>query len=79
MAQLQKGDNQIEHCELRRTEIKRSKKNVKLVLEDFENLLKPLDAEGKKGIYCISSGLCITVDIQEDLLRAEIYGKDNGR
>ena len=79
MAQLEKGDNWVEHCELRRTEIQRSKKNVELVVEDFENLLKPFDAEGKKGIYCISSGLCITVDIQEDLLKAEIYGKDNGR
>ena len=31
--------------------------------------------EDKEGIYCISSGLCVTLDIQEDHLKAEIYGK----
>ena len=32
--------------------------------------------EDKEGIYCISSGLCVALDIQENLLKAEIYGKE---
>ena len=76
MAQLEKGHNGNEHCDLRPTEIQQSKKNVESVAEAFENHLKPLDMEDKEGIYCISSGLCVTLDIQEHLLKAEIYGKE---
>ena len=79
MAQLEKGnehcDNGNEHCDLRPTEIQWSEKNLESVVESFENPLNPLDVENKEGIYCISSGLCVTLDIQEDLLKAEIYGK----
>ena len=32
--------------------------------------------EDKEDIYCISSGLCVRLDIQEDLLKAKIYGKE---
>ena len=76
MAQLEKGDNGKGHCDLRPTEIQQSKKNVESVAEAFENHLNPLDMEDKEGIYCISSGLCVTLDIQEHLLKAEIYGKE---
>ena len=48
-----------------------------MVKEAFENLLNPFDAQDKEGIYCIiSSGLCVPLDIQEDLLKMEIYGKE---
>ena len=56
--------------------MQRSKKNVESVVEAFENLLNPLGVEDKEGICCISSDLCVTLDIQEDLLKAEIYGKE---
>ena len=52
------------------------KDKVESVVEAFENL-NPLDLEDIEGICCISSGLCVTLDIQEDLLKAEIYGKKN--
>ena len=61
MAQLEKGDNGNEYCDLRPTEI--SEKNVGSVVEAFDNLLNPLDVEDKECIYCISSGLCVTLDI----------------
>ena len=54
------------------------KDKVESVVEAFENL-NPLDLEDIEGICCISSGLCVTLDIQEDLLKAEIYGKKNER
>ena len=76
MAQLEKDFNGNEHCHLRPTEMQRSKKNVESVVEAFENLLNPLGVEDKEGICCISSDLCVTLDIQEDLLKAEIYGKE---
>ena len=76
MAQLEKGDNGNEHCDMRPTEIQQSKKNVESVVEAFENLLNTLDVEDKEGIYFISSGLCVTLDIQEDLLKADRYGKE---
>ena len=50
------------------------KDKVESVVEAFENL-NPLDLEDIEGICCISSGLCVTLDIQEDLLKVEIYGK----
>ena len=75
MAQLKKGDNENGHCDLRPTEIQRSEKNVESVVESFENPLNPLDVEDKEGIYCISSGLCVTLDIQEDLLKADMAKK----
>ena len=52
------------------------KDKVESVVEASENL-NPLDLEDIEGICCISSGLCVTLDIQEDLLKAEIYGKKN--
>ena len=54
------------------------KDKVESVVEAFENL-NPLDLEDIEGICCISSGLCVTIDIQEDLLKVEIYGKKNER
>ena len=79
MAQLEKGGNGNEHCDLRPTEIQQSEKDkVESVVEASENL-NPLDLEDIEGICCISSGLCVTLDIQEDLLKAEIYGKKNER
>ena len=54
------------------------KDKVESVVEAFENL-NPLDLEDIEGICCISSGLCVTLDIQEDLLKVEIYGKKNER
>ena len=65
MVQLEKDDNRNEHCDLQPTEIPCSKKNVESVVDAFENLLNPHNVEDKKGIYCISSGLCVTLDIQE--------------
>ena len=47
MAQLEKGDNGNENCDLRPTEIQRSEKNIESVVEAFENLLNPLDVEDK--------------------------------
>ena len=76
MTQLEKGDNWNEHCGLWRTEIQLSKKNVESVVEAFENVLNPVDVEDKEDIYWISSGLCVRLDIQEDLLKAKIYGKE---
>ena len=54
------------------------KDKVESVVEASENL-NPLDLEDIEGICCISSGLCVTIDIQEDLLKVEIYGKKNER
>ena len=54
------------------------KDKVESVVEASENL-NPLDLEDIEGICCISSGLCVTLDIQEDLLKVEIYGKKNER
>ena len=54
------------------------KDKVESVVEAFENL-NPLDLEDIEGICSISSGLCVTLDIQEDLLKVEIYGKKNER
>ena len=56
--------------------MQRSGKNVESFVEVFENLLNPLDVEDKEGIYCISSSLYVMLDIQEDLLKADIYGKE---
>ena len=76
MACLETTEKEKEHHDLQSSEIHQSKKNVKLVKEAFENLLNPFDAENKEGIYCIiSSGLCVTLDIQKDLLKPEIYCK----
>ena len=50
--------------------------NVESVVEAFENLLNPLDVEEKESRYCISSGLCVTLDIEEDILKVEIYSKE---
>ena len=54
------------------------KDKVESVVEAFENL-NPLDLADIEGICCIYSGLCVTLDIQEDLLKVEIYGKKNER
>ena len=76
MAQLEKGNNGNEQWYLRPAMIQRSeKKNVESVVEPFENLLNTFDVEDKEGIYCISSGLCVTLVIQEYLFKTEIHGK----
>ena len=47
MAQLEKGDNGKENCDLRPTEIPQPKKNIESVVEAFENFLNPLNVEDK--------------------------------
>ena len=67
MRKLEKGGNGNEQYNLQSTVIQWFKKIVKSVVEAFENLLNSLDAKNKEGICCMSSGLCVTLDIQEDL------------
>ena len=53
--------------------------NPKRILNQLQRLLKTFSTAlmwKTKKVYCISSGLCATLDIQEDLLKAEIYGKE---
>ena len=76
MAQLEKRDNGNEQCDLQPTAIQRSEKNVELVVEAFENLLNPLYVEDKEIIFYISSGLRVTLGIQENLSKADIHGKE---
>ena len=70
------GMNTVIYDQQRNNNPKKDK--VESVVEASENL-NPLDLEDIEGICCISSGLCVTLDIQEDLLKAEIYGKKNER
>ena len=56
MAQLEKGDNRNEHCDLQLTVIQRSEKIVESVVEAFENLLNPLDVEDK--VYIVYLLVC---------------------
>ena len=51
MAQLEKGDNGNENCDLLAAEIQQPKKNVESVVEAFENLLKSLDVEDNYILY----------------------------
>ena len=77
MAQLEEGDNGNECCNLRSTGTnQRSEKNVESVVEAFGKPSQPLNVEDQEGMYCTSSGLCVTLDMQEDLLKAEKYGKE---
>ena len=50
MAQLERGDNGNEQCDLRLTAIQQSERNVESVVEAFENVI-PLDVENKEAIY----------------------------
>ena len=70
------GMNTVIYDQQRNNNPKKDK--VESVVEASENL-NPLDLEDIEGICCISSGLCVTLDIQEDLLKVEIYGKKNER
>ena len=72
------GMNTVIYDQQRYINLKK-KDNVESVAEAFENLLNSVDLEDIEGICCIFSGLCVTLDIQEDLLKAEIYGKKNER
>ena len=76
MVQLEKSYNGCQQCNLQSATIQRFEKNVESAVEVFENLPNQLDVEDKEGMYCIASGLRITLDFQEDLLKAEIYGKE---
>ena len=66
MVQLKKGDDKIEHCDLRPTEMQRSKKNVESVVQAFQKLLNPFS----------TPLMWRTLDIQEDLLKAEIWQRN---
>ena len=61
MAQLEKGDNRNEHCDLQLTVIQRSEKIVESVVEAFENLLNPLDVEDK--VYIVYLLVCASRQI----------------
>ena len=37
--------------------------------------INTFDVEDKEGIFCISSGLCVTLGLQEYLFKTEIHGK----
>ena len=66
MAQLEKDFNGNEHCHLRPTEMQRSKKNVESVVQAFQKLLNPFS----------TPLMWRTLDIQEDLLKAEIWQRN---
>ena len=75
-AQLEKSDNRNEQCDLRPTEIQRSKKYAESFVVVFGNLLNTLDGKVKEAIYYISSGLSATLENKENLLKSGICSKE---
>ena len=77
MAQLEEGDNGNEHCNLRSTGTnQRSEKNVESVVEAFGKPSQPLNVEDQEGMYCTSSGLCVTRYARRSFKSREIWQRN---
>ena len=64
------------HQDQRPTEIFRSEKNVKSMMTAIESFMNPFKTEDHDKLYCLSSGAAASPEIEADILRREILGKE---
>jgi hypothetical protein len=64
------------HRDLRRIEIERSEANVVKVAEAIVGFINPFEMEQKDKLYCISSGVSATSEIERDVILAAAFGAD---
>ena len=71
LAGMSEGSNcTTQHKDLKHGEILRSEKNVTDCMAAINNFVNPFEIEDKEGLYNISSGSNVPIDIEKDLLRA---------
>ena len=64
------------HRDLRSIEIERSEANVVKVAEAIVGFINSFEMEQKDKLYCISSGVSATSEIERDVILAEAFGAD---
>ena len=72
MSDTQGGEH---HKDLRPAEVKKSEKRVIKAMESITSFLNPFDVPDADKLYCISSGVPATAEIERDLLSADTSGK----
>ena len=64
------------HQDQRPSEIVRSEKNVKSMMTAIESFMNPFETEDHDKLYCLSSGAAASPEIEADILRARLLGKE---
>ena len=76
MADLKEGSNKSnQHKDSNPSEVAQSEEKVKACIEAFKNFLNPFQIEDKSGLYNLSSGVRVSVEVEQDLLQAEHLGE----
>lgn len=65
-----------DHKDVKTSEMSRSEHDVCTVVTAFCNFNNPFSIENKAVIYCISSGIPASAEVESDLLRADKVGKE---
>lgn len=63
------------HRELEKAEIRKSEKAVQNVLTAVSNFTNPFTIADKDRIFSLASGAPVTIDVEVDVLQAEVVGK----
>ena len=63
------------HRELEKAEIKKSEKAVQKVIAAVKNFTNPFTISNKDRLYSLASGAPVSIDIKNDMLKAEAVGK----
>ena len=63
------------HKDLRQVEVKKSERCVLKAMDSITSFLNPFDVPDGVKLYCISSGIPATSEIENDLLSADAFGK----
>lgn len=74
MAEMTTSDNDS-HKSTQKARIAASEKNVKKVVDAFNNFIDPFQVDNKEVLYCLSSGTAASKVIESDLLKVDAAGE----
>ena len=64
------------HKDFRKAGIAKSLKKVIKTIKAIKSFIDPFDVEDHQKLYCLSSGMAVDMETAQDVLRAEIVGKE---
>ena len=68
------GGSGRKHCDTRPSQIKNSEKAAFATVEAIQNFMDPFQVEVDDKLYCIASGAAVPLNIESDIMNAELSG-----
>ena len=74
MANMSDGGSGRKHRDTRPSQVKKGEKAAFATAEAIQNFMDPFQVEVDDKLYCISSGAAVPLNIESDIMNAELYG-----